>query len=179
MSKRRLLVAGNGMAGARLVEEVVTRGGGEQFEIVVFGDEPYGNYNRVLLSSVLAGDYAPGDIFLNPVDWYRANGVTLHAGTRVQSLDPGTQQVRASDHSVHPYDELVIATGSSALIPPIHGVFDGGGRLSPGVFLFRTLDDCHRILDRAKTCRTAAVIGGGLLGLEAAKGWPAAASTFM
>jgi NAD(P)H-nitrite reductase large subunit len=170
MSKRRLLVAGNGMAGARFVEEVVTRAGGERFEIAVFGDEPYGNYNRVLLSSVLAGDYAPGDIFLNPLDWYRANGITLHAGTRVRSLDVATQQVHASDGSVHRYDELVIATGSSALIPPIHGVFDGAGRLSPGVFLFRTLDDCHRILDRAKTCRTAAVIGGGLLGLEAAKG---------
>ena len=82
MSKPRLLVAGNGMAGARLIEEVVARGGGERFEVVVFGDEPYGNYNRVLLSSVLAGDYAPDDIFLNPVDWYRANGVTLHAGVR-------------------------------------------------------------------------------------------------
>jgi NAD(P)H-nitrite reductase large subunit len=170
MSKRRLLVAGNGMAGARFVEEVVTRGGGEPFEIVVFGDEPHGNYNRVLLSSVLAGDYEAGDIFLNPVDWYRANGVTLHAGTRVQSLDAGAQQVHVSDGSVHTYDDLVIATGSSAVIPPIHGVFDGGGRLSPGVFLFRTLDDCQRILERAKSCRTAAVIGGGLLGLEAAKG---------
>ena len=97
MSKRRLLVAGNGMAGARLVEEVVARGGGDQFEIAVFGDEPYGNYNRVLLSSVLAGDYAAGDIFLNPVDWYRSNGVTLHAGTRVQSIDVGERQIRASD----------------------------------------------------------------------------------
>jgi NAD(P)H-nitrite reductase large subunit len=170
MSKPRLLVAGNGMAGARLVEEVVARAGADRFEIVVFGDEPYGNYNRVLLSSVLAGDYAPGEIFLNPIDWYRSNGVTLHAGTRVQSIDIGERQVHASDGSAHRYDELVIATGSSALIPPIHGVFDGSGRLSPGVFLFRTLDDCHRILDRAQSCRTAAVIGGGLLGLEAAKG---------
>src|SRR4051812_25346248 len=169
MTRRRLLVAGNGMAGARFVEEVVARGGRELFEIVVFGEEPHGNYNRVLLSSVLAGDYDPGDIFLNPLEWYHSNGITLHAGTRVQSLDTRAQQVHASDGSVHRYDELVIATGSSAMIPPIHGVFDAGGRLSPGVFLFRTLDDCHRILDRAQTCRTAAVIGGGLLGLEAAK----------
>ena len=167
--KRRLVVAGNGMAGARFVEEVVARGGGERFDIVVFGDEPHGNYNRILLSSVLAGEYAPSDIFLNPMDWYRDNGVTLHAGKRVECIDASARCV-ASSGMTERFDDLVIATGSSAVVPPIHGVFDPGGTLARGIFLFRTLDDCRRILERADTCRTAAVIGGGLLGLEAAKG---------
>ena len=170
MNRRCLVVVGNGMAGARFVEEVVGRGGNQQFDIVVFGDERHGNYNRILLSSVLAGDYSPGDIFLNPVEWYPANDVTLHAGTRIEAVDVAERTVRASGGGIHHYDELVIATGSSALIPPIHGVFDSGGRLNPGVSLFRTLDDCRRILDTAPACRTAAVIGGGLLGLEAARG---------
>ena len=78
--KQRLVVIGNGMAGARLVEEVLARQGQELFEIIVFGDEPYGNYNRILLSGVLAGTHDPKDIFLNPLAWYEENGITLHAG---------------------------------------------------------------------------------------------------
>ena len=110
--KRRLVVVGNGMGGGRLVEDVVTRGGGDQFDIVVFGDEPHGNYNRILLSSVLAGDHDPGDIFLNPVDWYRASGVVLHAGTRVEAVDVAGRRVHASGGLIETYDDLVIATGS-------------------------------------------------------------------
>ncbi|PYR50979.1 MAG: nitrite reductase large subunit [Acidobacteria bacterium] len=169
-AKRRLVIVGNGMGGARLVEDVITRGGGDLFDIAVFGDEPHGNYNRILLSSVLAGDHDPGNIFLNPMDWYRTNGVTLYASTRVEAVDLPGRRVQTSSGIVDSYDELVIATGSSPLIPPIHGVFGSGGSLTPGVFLFRTLDDCRRILDHAPRCRSAAVIGGGLLGLEAAKG---------
>ena len=86
-SKERLAVIGNGMAGARLVEDVITRGGRDRFELTVFGDEPHGNYNRILLSSVLSRRHKPDDIFLNPLSWYRSNGVTLHAGTRVESID--------------------------------------------------------------------------------------------
>jgi NAD(P)H-dependent nitrite reductase large subunit len=169
-ARRRLIVIGNGMAGGRFIEEVVARGGRDRFDLVMFGDEPYGNYNRILLSSVLAGDHDPRDIFLNPVDWYSTNGVTLHAGTRIERIDVQNHRVHASGGADDCYDELVIATGSSALIPPIHGVFDTDGRLTAGVFMFRTLDDCSRILEHVSGCRRAAVIGGGLLGLEAAKG---------
>jgi NAD(P)H-dependent nitrite reductase large subunit len=169
-AKRRLVVIGNGMGGARLVEDVVTYGGRDLFEITVFGDEPHGNYNRILLSSVLAGGHAPSDIFLNPLDWYRDKGVTLHAGVRVEEISPLEKKVCGGDGLVEPYDTLVIATGSSAVIPPIHGLFDSSNRFVPGVFMFRTLDDCRRILDYANRSRTAAVVGGGLLGLEAAKG---------
>src|SRR5215469_5722858 len=119
--KRRLVVAGNGMAGARFVEEVVARGGRDRFDIVVFGDEPHGNYNRILLSSVLAGEYAPSDIFLNPMDWYRDNGITLRAGKSVERVDTAARCV-VSAGMAEPFDELVIATGSSAIVPPIHGI---------------------------------------------------------
>ena len=81
--KQRLVVIGNGMAGARAVEEILTRGGGEQFEITMFGDEPYGNYNRILLSNVLNGSQEARDIFLNPLDWYEDNQIKLHAGVRI------------------------------------------------------------------------------------------------
>src|SRR5258708_27929049 len=83
MQKKNLVVIGNGMAGARAVEEIVARGGAEQFEITMFGDEPYGNYNRILLSDVLNGSHDEADIFLNPLAWYEEHGITLHAGVRV------------------------------------------------------------------------------------------------
>src|SRR5262245_58999955 len=132
-TRRRLVVVGNGMGGGRFVEDVVTRGGCDRFDVVVFGDEPHGNYNRVLLSSVLAGDHDPQDILLNPVDWYRTSGVTLHAGRRVEAMDIREQRVQAAGGLVERYDELVIATGSSALIPRIHGAVDSAGALVDGV----------------------------------------------
>lgn len=168
-ARRRLVVIGNGMGGARLVDDVVTRGGNDLFEITVFGDEPHGNYNRILLSSVLAGGHRPSDIFINPLEWYRASGVSLHVGAPVSEIDLTTREVRAG-RIVEPFDILVIATGSRAIVPPIHGLLDPSGRLIEGAFLFRTLDDCRQIVDFAGRSRTAAVIGGGLLGLEAAKG---------
>jgi nitrite reductase (NADH) large subunit len=84
MAKLRLVVVGNGMAGARAVEEVLLRGGGDQFDIVMFGDEPYGNYNRILLSSILSSAQDPREIFINPLDWYRENNIVLHAGAPVK-----------------------------------------------------------------------------------------------
>jgi NAD(P)H-dependent nitrite reductase large subunit len=169
MADERLVVIGNGMAGARLVEDLVKRGGGDRFGVTVFGDEPCGNYNRILLSSVLSGSHKPEDIFLNPISWYAANGVTLHAGERVERIDLERKRVVTSEVS-EPYDTLVIATGSSPVVPPIANSRDEQGRFKDGVFVFRTLDDCHRILNRASKARRAAVIGGGLLGLEAARG---------
>jgi nitrite reductase (NADH) large subunit len=167
---QRIAVIGNGMAGARLVEEVLARSGRERFELTIFGDEPYGNYNRILLSSVLAGQHDPEEIFINPLDWYAEHGVTLHAGERVEAIDRAAKTLRTASGAIHPYDVLVLATGSVAFEPPIDGLRDRSGALIEGAFVFRTLDDCSAIAARAERARTAAVIGGGLLGLEAARG---------
>ncbi len=168
--KQRLVIVGNGMAGARLAEDVITRGGGDQFDLVVFGDEPHGNYNRILLSSVLSRSHKADDIFLNPLSWYAANGVTLHAGVAVEAIDLARRQILGSRGVSERYDKLVIATGSSPVIPPLSNLRDHSGSLKGGVFVFRTLDDCNRIMQSASTARSAVVIGGGLLGLEAARG---------
>jgi nitrite reductase (NADH) large subunit len=169
-SKHRLVVVGNGMAGARLVAEIVGREDADRFEIVVFGDEPYGNYNRILLSNVLAGSQEPSDIFINPLDWYAANGVRLHAGRRVVSIDRRSRRVLTDGGFEQRYDTLVLATGSRAFVPPFAGLKGEDGGYKRGLFVFRTLDDCDGIGEYAKHTRKAAVIGGGLLGLEAARG---------
>jgi nitrite reductase (NADH) large subunit len=102
--RARLVVVGNGMAGARLVEEVLERGGGEQFRITVLGDEPHGNYNRIMLSPVLAGEEHEDDIVLNSHEWYADNGVTLRAGVPAERIDTAAKLVYAADGSVTPYD---------------------------------------------------------------------------
>jgi len=168
--RRRLVVIGNGMTGARTVEEIVDRGGAEQFEITVLGDEPYGNYNRISLPNVLAASEDPEGIFLNPLDWYAENGVTLHAGVPVTGIDRFARVVFDAGGAVHQFDVLIIATGSSAYIPPIDGVRDAQGELKPGVFAFRSLRDCEQMIAWAEEAEHAAVIGGGLLGLETARG---------
>ncbi len=170
MTKERLVVVGNGMAGARLVEEVLARGGRDKFDITMFGDEPYGNYNRILLSTVLAGDHDTTDIFLNPLDWYGQNGVTLHAGVKAVAMDRTLKQVFGTGKVLEQYDKLVFATGSTPFVPPMAGLEGADGAYKPGVFVFRTIEDCDRMREYAGHCRSAAVIGGGLLGLEAARG---------
>src|SRR6187397_166390 len=117
--KQRLVVIGNGMAGARLVEDVLSRDGGALYDIVVFGDEPYGNYNRILLSSVLAGSHDPKDIFINPLAWYQENGVRLHAGVPVTQIDRRERVVYGESGATEPYDRLVLATGSVPFVPPM------------------------------------------------------------
>jgi nitrite reductase (NADH) large subunit len=168
-TRSRLVVVGNGMAGARLVEEVLERGGGEQFRITVFGDEPHGNYNRIMLSPVLAGEEHEDDIVLNSHDWYADNGVTLRAGVRADRIDTAAKLVFAADGTVTPYDHLVLATGSYSFIPPMKGVKDDDGELLPGVYGFRTIDETRAMLDAVGRCKRAVVMGGGLLGLEAAR----------
>jgi nitrite reductase (NADH) large subunit len=169
-SRRKLVVIGNGMAGARVVEEILARGGADQFEIVMFGDEPYGNYNRILLSDVLNGSHEESEIFLNPLSWYAEHGIKLHAGVRVLKILRHARTVMGTGGVLERYDQLIIATGSLPFCPPIAGVKLADGSHKPGVFFFRNLDDCRRITSYALGKRSAAVIGGGLLGLEAARG---------
>gem|GEM_PF-2441496 len=169
-TKERLIVIGNGMSGARFVEDLVARKGCERFDVVVFGDEPYGNYNRILLSNVVAGSSEPKDIFLNPLEWYERNGVSLRAGVRVEVVDREKKIVSAAGGINEPYDRLVFATGSKPFVPPIAGLTQENGRFWSGIFLFRTLDDSLQIIDYASRARKAVVLGGGLLGLEAARG---------
>ena len=170
MAKQRLVVIGNGMAGARAVEEVLALGGAEQFDITMFGDEPYGNYNRILLSNILSGIQDASEIFINPLSWYEENAITLHAGARVTEIDRASRTVMAANGVKAKYDRLLISTGSRAFIPPMKGAMSSPGQLRPGVFGFRSIDDCNGIMQAAKRSKVAAVIGGGLLGLEAARG---------
>ena len=163
------------MAGARTVEEILARGGAEQFSITMFGDEPYGNYNRIMLSHVLSGEETDADIFLNSLPWYIENNITLHAGVRATRIDRFSKLVYASNRrrsAVTPYDVLIIATGSRSFMPAIEGLRTDDGELLPGVFAFRTIDDTRGMVNYAQhdDHRRAVVIGGGLLGLEAARG---------
>ncbi|MGH3764682.1 MAG: nitrite reductase large subunit NirB [Pseudonocardiaceae bacterium] len=165
-------MVGNGMAGARAVEEILARGGAEQFNITMFGDEPHGNYNRILLSELLAGDenMPMDDIFLNPWEWYKDNGISLHAGVRVVRIDRFARRIYADNGSIARYDKLVLATGSRSYFPPMDGLWADDTTLTPGVFGFRTLHDAMAMIRYARGKQRAAVIGGGLLGLEAARG---------
>jgi len=169
-NRLKLVVIGNGMAGGRTLEEILRRGGKDRFDITVFGDEPYGNYNRILLSNVLAGIEDTAEIYLNPIDWYTDNDIDLRSGVRVVRIDRSARVIYADDGTRMAYDRLLIATGSRTFFPPIAGLWVDDTTLTPGVFGFRSLDDCSAMLEYVKDARTAAVIGGGLLGLEAARG---------
>lgn len=158
----KLVVIGNGMAGMGCVEQILKHA--KHFEITVFGDETHANYNRILLSSVLAGEKQPDDIILNELSWYQRHGIRLRLGVRITGIDPVQKTVTGNDGSVTPFDKLILATGSNPLIPPMEGT------KRDGVFVFRTLDDTRGLLERARPGLKAAVIGGGLLGLEAARG---------
>jgi nitrite reductase (NADH) large subunit len=159
---KRLVVVGNGMAGMACVEQILKYA--PPFQITVFGDETHVNYNRVMLSSVLAGERAADEIVLHPREWYVRNGIDLRVGVRIVDVDPAAKTVTGNDGSVTPYDLLLIATGSSAFMPRIDGLD------RDGVFVFRTIDDTRALMERCAPGRKAVVIGGGLLGLEAARG---------
>ncbi len=161
--KQRLVVVGNGMAGMRTVEELL-RLDADMYDITVFGAEPRVNYNRILLSPVLAGEKQAEDIVLHPRAWYDEHGITLHAGDPVVSIDRRRRIVRARSGQEVTYDRLLLATGSSPFIVPVPGA-----KLD-GVIGFRDLDDVDTMLAAARRGGSAVVIGGGLLGLEAANG---------
>ncbi|MDR3527138.1 MAG: nitrite reductase large subunit NirB [Rhizomicrobium sp.] len=158
-----LVVIGNGMAGMRTVEELLKRDGG-RYRVTVFGAEPHVNYNRIMLSSVLAGDKTLDEIVINPQSWYDENGVTLISGDPVKSIDRDARTVTSVKGVIVHYDRLLIATGSKPLAPPLPGI------TLPGVCAFRDIADVDKMLEAARNHKRAVVIGGGLLGLEAAWG---------
>ena len=167
MKKSRLVMVGNGMAGVRTLEELL-KIAPDLYEITVFGAEPHPNYNRILLSPVLAGEQTLEEIVLNDWAWYEENRITLHAGCTVREVDRTRRIVRGTDAEGRtieaPYDRLIIATGSNPFILPIPG------KDLQGVLAYRDIADTQAMIDAAATYRDAVVIGGGLLGLEAANG---------
>ncbi len=161
--KPRLIVIGNGMAGARVLEEIVKLNA-DAYELMVFGEEPVANYDRIQLSPVLAGEKTIDDIMLNDDSWYLKHQITLHKGRRVTAIDRQRKCIVVADGASYAYDKLVIATGSRPFILPVPGVD------LPGVLSFRNMADIDQMLLASANYRNAVVIGGGLLGLEAANG---------
>ncbi len=163
MSRMKLVLVGNGMAGMRTLEELL-KAAPDMYDITVFGDEPHPNYNRIMLSPVLAGEQTVEQIVLNSRDWYAEHGITLHTGKRIVKIDRKNRFVEADDGTRESYDRLLLATGSKSFILPVPGAD------LPGVVGFRDIADVDAMIAAAGQYKHAVVIGGGLLGLEAANG---------
>lgn len=162
MSTKHLVVIGNGMAGMACVDAILKKK--PDFKITVLGEEPHCNYNRILLSSVLAGEKNVDDIYINTPKWYEENGIDLRLNTKAVRVDARNKTVFTEGNEVIAFDLLLFATGSNPFIPPMEGVD------KKGVFVFRNIKDCQGIISYCQPNAKAVVIGGGLLGLEAAKG---------
>ncbi|GAX91411.1 nitrite reductase large subunit NirB [Effusibacillus lacus] len=163
MNLRKLVLVGNGMAGVRCIEEILKLAP-NRFEIAIFGSEPHPNYNRILLSSVLAGDADIRDIVLNDWNWYEQNGIKLHTGQTVTKIDTEKHLVYTDGGIVESYDDLILATGSLPFMLSLPGAD------KEGVIAFRDIKDCETMIEASRKYKKAIVIGGGLLGLEAARG---------
>ncbi len=163
MKKMKLVMVGNGMAGVRTLEELI-KIAPELYDITVFGAEPHPNYNRILLSPVLAGEQTIQQIILNPLSWYDENGITLHTGKKVVKVDRVRRVVIAEDGTEAEYDRLLLSTGSNPFILPVPG------KDLKGVISYRDIADTNAMIEAAQSYKRAVVIGGGLLGLEAANG---------
>lgn len=161
--KMKLVLIGNGLAGMRCLEDLLDMAP-ERYEVTVIGEEPWGNYNRIMLSPVLSGDKTIDDIMLHPHAWYADKGIQFIAGDRAVRIDRPRKQVYTETGIVVEYDRLILATGSTPFVPPIAGT-DLNGVLS-----FRDVHDVNSMLEMSQTKKNAVVIGGGLLGLEAAYG---------
>jgi nitrite reductase (NADH) large subunit len=163
VKKLKLVMVGNGMAGVRTLEELIKLDA-EKYDITVFGAEPHPNYNRILLSPVLAGEQTINDIILNTFEWYEQNHITLHVSKTITQIDRVKREVVAADGMRVSYDRLLLATGSNPFILPIPG------KDLPGVISYRDIKDTNDMIEAAQQYKRAVVIGGGLLGLEAANG---------
>lgn len=164
MSERsKLVLIGNGMAGIRTIEHLLKLAP-EKYEITVFGEEPYPNYNRIMLSSVLAGGTSVDDIIINEWSWYEEHHIRLYTGDPVIEVNTMKKTVTSASGVEAPYDQLIFATGSKAFILPLPGAD------KEGVIGFRDVKDCETMFEASANYKKAAVIGGGLLGLEAARG---------
>ncbi|MES2401049.1 MAG: nitrite reductase large subunit NirB [Pseudomonadota bacterium] len=163
VKKQKLVLVGNGMAGVRTIEELL-KIDASLYDITVFGAEPHTNYNRILLSPVLAGEQTVDEIILNTREWYEENGITLHTSKKVVEVDRIKRIVRAEDGTEAAYDRLLLCTGSNPFMLPVPGA-----NLT-GVIAYRDIADTNTMIETAKTHKRAVVIGGGLLGLEAANG---------
>jgi nitrite reductase (NADH) large subunit len=163
MKRMKLVMIGNGMAGVRTLEELL-KIAPELYDIAVFGAEPHPNYNRILLSPVLAGEQTLDEIVLNSWDWYAQNRIRLHAGKKVASVDRVRRVVRAEDGTEEEYDRLLVCTGSNPFILPVPG------KDLEGVIAYRDIADTNTMIAASQQFKSAVVIGGGLLGLEAPAG---------
>ncbi|MFZ4454485.1 nitrite reductase large subunit NirB [Salibacterium aidingense] len=162
-NKEQLVVIGNGMAGVRTVEEILKKDP-DRYQVTIFGKEPHPNYNRISLSSVLQGNTEVNDIILNTYEWYEENNITLYTGDPVVAIDTEKQTVSSEKNVTATYDRLILATGSNPFMLPLPGAD------KEGVIAFRDIEDCETMINASSQYKRAAVIGGGLLGLEAARG---------
>jgi len=160
--KPRIIIVGNGMVGYKFCEKFLEKDTTSKYQLVTFCEEPRPAYDRVHLSEYFSGKTAE-DLYMNKLSWYGDNDIELHIGEKVVSIDRDKKTVTSSKGKVLEYDKLVMATGSAPFVPPVLGVD------KDGVFVYRTIEDLDLMLDYAKNAKTCAVIGGGLLGLEAAK----------
>jgi len=165
--RTRLAIVGNGMAAGRLLDELIRRDALRQLQISVFGDEPHGCYNRILLHRLLTGGTIE-DILLKPQAWYATHGITWHP-TTVTQIHPQDHRLQTTDGRWHAFDQLVLATGSATNIPPVQGLRQADGSWRAGVVPYRTVAGCERLRQYLHPGRRAVVLGGGVLGLEAAK----------
>lgn len=167
MNKKQLVIMGNGMATNRLLDELLSRDARAMYDITVIGEELGGCYNRILLGKVLSGEPLE-EIVMKPVEWYAQQGIRYLSGKRAERIDPANRVVTIGRDEPVRYDVAVVATGAKPVIPAIKGMADGG-KLKRGLFPYRNLDDCVQIRSYMKPGDNAVILGGGLLGLEAAK----------
>ncbi|UOR12132.1 nitrite reductase large subunit NirB [Halobacillus amylolyticus] len=161
--KQKLVLIGNGMAGVRCVENILSEND-DAFDITIFGSEPHANYSRIMLSSLLQGETMIEDIMTHSHSWYTKNNIQLFSGETVVEIDKESKIVKTDKDREMQYDKLIVATGSSPVVLPLRGAE------KEGVMSFRTIEDCQTMIQTAKKYKTAVIIGGGVLGLEAARG---------
>ncbi|MBU2888060.1 FAD-dependent oxidoreductase, partial [Gilvimarinus agarilyticus] len=158
----KIIVIGNGMVGYKFCEKLRAKADKNKFEITVFGEEPHAAYDRVHLSEYFTNP-SVSHLEMAPRSWYEENDINLISGEMINAIDRNNKTVTSHKGTQLPYDKLILATGSSAFVPPIKGVE------KEGVFVYRTIENLDAIIEYSKKTKKAAVMGGGLLGLEAAK----------